>query len=48
MYEFGLKIGNKCGVFLLGGGFLRVNGWTGNERSAKEDCTVRFYDIVSY
>lgn len=46
MYEFGLKIGNKCGVFLLGG-FLRVNGWTGMKGVQKEDCTVHFYEIVN-
>jgi hypothetical protein len=41
IYEFGLKIGNKCGVFLLGG-FLRGNGWTGNERGAKRGLHCAF------
>ena len=47
MYEFGLKIGNKCGVFLLGG-FLRVNGWTGMKGVQKEDCTVHFFYILIF
>jgi hypothetical protein len=41
MYKNRLKIGNKCGVFLLRG-FFRVDGWTGNERGAKRGLHCAF------